>query len=183
MTDGTVRCWGDSPWNGVGSPSLATPRVKNVRQISTGDDMACALLGSAASPARDGIVSCWGRNDQGEVGREPDNDWHADGLPVPIDHVTSVTAGEAHACAIRDDGSITCWGSNGDGELGRGRQGPPELPAAVPGITGAAELALGADHACVLGRDHTIWCWGSNAVGQVGDGTKERRTNPTRVAW
>jgi len=178
MKDGTVRCWGDSPWSGVGGPSLAAPRVSGATRITTGDSMACALLSS-------GKVTCWGRNDQGELGREPDNDWHADAIAVPVEGVAIVVAGESHVCATLRGGSgkVVCWGSNGDGELGRGKQGPPERPGAVPALDGVVELALGADHACARASDATIWCWGSNAAGQLGDGTNERRTSPVRVAW
>jgi alpha-tubulin suppressor-like RCC1 family protein len=180
MNDGTVRCWGDSPWNGEGGPSLARPAVTGAVAITTGDSMACALLG--AGP-KDGTVSCWGRDDQGELGRDPDNDWHAAPVTVPVDGVTSVVAGEAHICAIVRDASVRCWGSDGDGELGRGMQGPPQAPGPVPGLTDVVELALGADHACALNRAGAVACWGSNAHGQLGDGTTERHTSPARVAW
>jgi alpha-tubulin suppressor-like RCC1 family protein len=177
---GHVQCWGDSPWSGVGGPSLATPDVVGATQITTGDSMACALLGLVST----GPVVCWGRNDQGELGREPDNDWHPKPLGVPgLNQVTRVTAGEAHVCAIVNGGSVICWGSNGDGELGRGTLGEPQRPGPVPGLSGIVDLALGADHACALARDHSIACWGSNAVGQLGDGTTARRTTPARVAW
>jgi alpha-tubulin suppressor-like RCC1 family protein len=192
MKDGTVRCWGDSPWNGTGGPSLASPRVAGATRVTTGDAMACALAGGEG-------VTCWGRNDQGELGRSPDNDWHAQPQRVVVPatcsaagqegRVTGVTAGESHVCAVVVGGCVSCWGSNGDGELGRGSQGRPESPGAVPGLEGVEELALGADHACARTRASagtgggTIWCWGSNAQGQLGDGTTERRTTPTRVAW
>jgi alpha-tubulin suppressor-like RCC1 family protein len=176
MSDGTVRCWGDSPWNGVGGPSLARPSVIGAVAITTGDSMACALLNG-------GAATCWGRNDQGELGRTADNEWHSTPLSVPLQNLTSVVAGEAHVCALLGDATVSCWGSDGDGELGRGKQGPPEPPGPVPGLTDIGELALGADHACALSKSGTIRCWGSNAHGQLGDGTTERRTLPAAVAW
>jgi alpha-tubulin suppressor-like RCC1 family protein len=174
LREGRVRCWGDSPWNGAGG--LAAPRVGGVTRITTGDAMACAVVAS-------GTVTCWGRNDQGELGREPDNDWHPVPLAVPIEAASDVTAGESHVCAtLRAGSTLICWGSNGDGELGRGSQGPPERPAPVAGLRGVSEVALGADHGCARAGG-TVWCWGSNAQGQIGDGTLERRTAPVRVAW
>jgi alpha-tubulin suppressor-like RCC1 family protein len=178
LNDGSVRCWGDSPWNGVGGPSLAHPKLAGAVQVTTGDAMACVLLQVSTGP-----VLCWGRNDQGELGRAPDNDWHTDPGQVPLHQVTSVTAGEAHVCAIEADRTVVCWGSNSDGELGRGTQSTSERPGAVPGLTDVQELALGADHACALDSHGVVWCWGSNAFGQLGDGTTERRTAPARVAW
>jgi alpha-tubulin suppressor-like RCC1 family protein len=187
MRDGSVRCWGDSPWNGTGGPSMATPRIARATHLTTGDTMACAL---------GQYLTCWGRNDQGELGRPTDNDWHPRPEVVPLGicpgeqgPVVGLTAGQSHVCAIVANGSTTCvscWGSNSDGELGRGWQGHPEGPDVVPGVAGVAEMALGADHVCarlVAGGASSIWCWGSNAHGQLGDGTTERRTTPARVAW
>jgi alpha-tubulin suppressor-like RCC1 family protein len=179
MGDGSARCWGDSPWNGVGGPSLARPRLTGAVQITTGDAMACVLTDAK-------LVKCWGRNDQGELGREPDNDWHAEPLEVPLGSIApvrSVAAGEAHVCAVSQEGALDCWGSNGDGELGRGSQGPPERPGPVSGLRGVVEVAAGADHACARTGDGAVWCWGSNAHGQLGDGATERRTVPAKVAW
>lgn len=47
-----------------------------------------------------------------------------DGDPISevrfsIPRVTTVAAGDTHACAARSDGSVWCWGSNARGELGR----------------------------------------------------------------
>jgi hypothetical protein len=208
MRDGTVRCWGDSPWNGAegsggggvggsgGAPSLAAPSVRGAVQVTTGDSMACVASGSAG-------VSCWGRNDEGELGLPPDNDWHPQPARVPFPNlcpgtkpgeVLDVSAGESHACAVVSGGDscVYCWGSNADGELGRGTQGQPEGPSVLRAnadVRGIAQLALGADHVCALQApefiaDHSgLWCWGSNAQGQLGDGTTDRRTTPARVAW
>jgi hypothetical protein len=191
MRAGTVRCWGDSPWNGAGGP-MVDPRIREARQVTTGDAMVCVREGPAG-------VSCWGRNDQGELGQAPDNDWHAQPSRVAIPtlcpgtkpgEVIDVSAGESHVCAVVSGGGcVWCWGSNGDGELGRGSQGQPEGPGLVGGgLRGIDELALGADHVCARGAaagdDHGgIWCWGSNAQGQLGDGTTERHPTPVHVAW
>jgi alpha-tubulin suppressor-like RCC1 family protein len=147
--------------------------------VTTGDSVACAPITVSTAP-----VLCWGRNDQGELGRATDNDWHAEPSQVPgVHQVISVVAGEAHICAIQSDRTVSCWGSNGDGELGRGTQSTSERPAPVPGLSNVQELALGADHACALDGGGVIWCWGSNAFGQLGDESNERRTAPARVAW
>jgi alpha-tubulin suppressor-like RCC1 family protein len=178
MGDGTVRCWGDTPWSGS-APTLAHPVLAGAAlQITTGDAVACARTGAS------GVVECWGRNEQGELGKGPDMDVHE--RPIAVAAATKaaqVAAGEAHLCAVLTDASVLCWGSNTDGELGRGTRSTTELPGPVPGLSGVADVALGADHACARLRDGNVACWGSNVSGQLGDGTRVSRPAPTPVVW
>ena len=113
---GDVYCW----VNGQ-APADAT-RVRNLTDVveaSVGFFNGCGLH-------RDGGVSCWGRNDLGEIG-----DGTTTGRDQPVrlagivDAVAvSVTVGNPgvnpHACALHEDGSASCWGSNEVGQLGDG---------------------------------------------------------------
>ena len=178
LADGTARCWGEGAWSDGAKPSFAKPpAVKNAKSIATGDSHACV------APATGGVV-CWGRNDQGELGANPDDDNHV--MPLAVRNVTGgaqkLSAAESATCALMADASLRCWGDNSDAERGRGAQSTQELAGPVKDLAPVADVAVGADHVCVLAKDGTPWCWGSNHDGQIGDGTNDRRTTPVKVS-
>jgi len=176
MDGGEVVCWGEGPWAGEGSVDFHAPAIDGARSLATGDSFGCAVTST-------GAVQCWGRNDEGELGVNPDENNHV--APVTVRFVTSATkvdAGESNACALLASGAVACWGSNTEGELGRGARSVQELAAEVKGIAKARDVAMGADFACALGRDDSLACWGSNHKGQLGDGTQTDRFAPVRVA-
>ena len=95
MTDGTARCWGEGPWSSTARGlSYADPKLSGVRDVSTGDSFACAIVGGKAP------VLCWGRNDQGELGVNPDEDNHT--APVAVRNIASaplrLSSAESHTC-------------------------------------------------------------------------------------
>lgn len=172
LTDDTARCWGEGVWG----TSFSRPSLTGVKYVATGDPFACAILAT-------GGVSCWGRNDQSELGTAPDSEDHTKPLALPgLAGVTQIAAAESHACALTAAGDVLCWGDNTDGESGRGTQTTGESVGPVPGLTKVLELAMGADHVCAR-RDGDVYCWGANRSGQLGDGTKEMRMSPTRVRF
>lgn len=64
-----------------------------------------------------------------------------------------VSAGDSHACAVRDDGVVRCWGNNF-----QGKADPPAMPY--------SQVLAGGDHTCVLDQAHSprgggmVLCWG-----------------------
>jgi len=132
----------------------------------------------------DGVASCWGLNDNGQLGDGTRTDRST---PVPVAttqrFATIVAAGartrsEAHTCALTEDGAAYCWGVNNNGQLGDGSTTTRLTPVAVVGGHAFASLTAGtgADqlqgHTCgVRGRDGAIYCWGDNFEGQLGLGT------------
>ncbi|HEX7603719.1 MAG TPA: hypothetical protein VF316_19005 [Polyangiaceae bacterium] len=176
LTDDSVRCWGDGVWGAERGTSFAKPPLAGVKYVTTGDPFACAVLAS-------GTVSCWGRNDQSELGTTPDSEDHVKPIAVAgLANVTVLAAAESHACALTAGGDVLCWGDNTDGETGRGTQTTGESVGPVPGLSKVLELAVGADHVCAR-READVWCWGANKSGQLGDGTKDTRFSPTKVRF
>jgi len=177
MNDGSARCWGEGVWGGQTKVSFATPGVKGARTISTGDSFACVA-------AATGAPQCWGRDDQGELGVNPDEDDHT--TPVEVRGVAGpvlrLASYESASCAELADRTLACWGDNSDGELGRGDQTTQELAGPVKGLGPVADFAVGADHVCAITTDGAIHCWGNNRTGQIGDGTNESRFAPVKVA-
>ncbi len=177
LAEGTINCWGEGIWGApAGKESFASPGVAHAKQIATGDGFGCALIDA-------GSVMCWGRNDEGELGTQPDADNHTQAAAVPrITSALQVVAAESHMCAVTAGNTVTCWGANDEGELGRGTRTLGEPPQSLVNLR-AAQIAVGADHTCVLTPEADVMCWGSNRNGQLGDGTLEQRLTPTKAVF
>jgi alpha-tubulin suppressor-like RCC1 family protein len=159
-----------------------TNACATVVQISAGESHTCAVLS-------DGSVKCWGSNDYGQCGQDPETLFELTSpMTVPnLAGVTKVTVGYDFSCALLSNGTVKCWGSNYNGQLGQGNEDFTEhpTPVAVSSLTGIQELAASSQgwHVCAAGSSSGggIWCWGYNAAGQLGDGTKVDRLSPTPV--
>lgn len=188
-----VRCWGDNAYGQLGYGNTqdigdAPTRLpytagdvalgpEPVVQLAAGSDHTCALLES-------GVVSCWGRNDFGQLGYgRTDN--LADGEPVTsFGYVTlgglatRIAAGGDHTCAVLVGGAVRCWGYNVYGQLGYGNTddiGDDETVYSAGNVDLGAgvvvkELALGEYHTCALTNAGAVKCWGANYYGQLGYG-------------
>jgi alpha-tubulin suppressor-like RCC1 family protein len=134
-----------------------------LRDVAAGVDHACALRA-------DGTVSCWGRNDDGQLGdgtRTPRSlNVAVAGVPVAV----AIGAGMRHTCAVTAAGEVFCWGADEAGQLGDGGGVSSDVPIAVAGITTAVRVAAGGAFSCAVLRDGTALCWGDNSLGQLGDG-------------
>jgi alpha-tubulin suppressor-like RCC1 family protein len=176
--DGTVPCWGEGLAARPGRASHAAQvlDVAKATAISTGDTFVCAIV--AAQPR------CWGRNDEGELGVNPDKETRTKpALVKNVNGIVKLSSAEARTCALGKDETVRCWGSNQDGELGRGMQSTSEPAGVVEGLAGVAEIAVGAGHVCARTREGALYCWGGKRQGQLGDGTNERRPQPVPVVW
>ncbi len=175
MSDKTLRCWGDDGVGQLGagkaladddgqSPVRTVQGVANAMQISASGTTSCALLSS-------GGVSCWGGNDQAQLGLsvEPpaaDGDRHPTPSPValPETGASRVDVGVQSACAILVDGEVFCWGANDQAQLGRPASEPLGGPANVKSLTGKiARTAAGTHTAFAVDGVGRIQSWGATA--------------------
>ena len=177
LKDGAVRCWGEGGWAPDARATFSNPGISRATAISSGDSFACALSVS-------GDVTCFGRNEQGELGANPDEDNHVQPVAVRgIKEAIGIGSAESHSCAILRDKSISCWGSNTEGELGRGTTTTQELAGAVGGISNVVNVVPGADHVCARTQAGSVYCWGNNRYGQIGDGSKAARLTPVKISF
>jgi len=124
-----VHCWG---------PTSGIPNLTDIIQISGSYGRFCALDSRK-------MATCWGKGD------EPYSDVLA---PAPSDiqgHITSIVAGDRHACAIYDDpirkvGGVTCWGGNFAKERVQ--------------VAGAVQISSFRDENCALSGSGKVKCWG-----------------------
>ncbi len=139
--DGAVRCWGWGDLGQLGGATTTTcgaqsrpfqcsqgpaavPSLSSVAALSAGRYHTCAA-------GEDGVVRCFGRNDNGQVGVAPSNQTTCSSFPdtfpclrtpteAAVSASTALSLGDYHACAVTRAGEVRCWGWNPFGQLGDG---------------------------------------------------------------
>lgn len=192
--DGTVSCWGDNEagqlgnnrarlnWNVWEQLSPVPVRVEDITDaisVDSGAQYSCALHESAT-------VSCWGNNDNGQLGNGQMGTEAESPVPVPVEGISGVKAistGAFHTCALHQTGTVSCWGDNLFGQRGANQTPfPSALPVEVSGINDAIAITAGAFHTCILHQDGTITCLGFiNLIGELGNLQVSYSVVPVRV--
>lgn len=160
------RAVGDDETPAAAGSAAMVPLAGPAAEVVAGQGFACARLD-------DGRVQCWGRGDEGQLGRGP-----ASGSQPPREVLLGGTAvelvaGRAHACARLSEGAVRCWGLDDTGRLGYGRavgSAPPTSTGNVPLGGVATRLVAGGAHTCALLETGRIRCWGDGSNGQLGYG-------------
>ena len=159
------------------TPVAVTGLESGVAAIAAGYEYNCAINSA-------GAASCWGYNEQGELGNGVDAQVLS---PVPVQGLGSGVAdigeGYHHTCAITSDSALLCWGLNDHGQVGDGTTLERDEPVPVVGLgDDVASVVGGYDHTCALTTDGAVKCWGDNRSGQLGDGTNVDRHTPVDVS-
>ncbi|WP_353852917.1 hypothetical protein [Dehalobacter restrictus] len=135
----------------------------------------------------DGSVWTWGSDYSGQLGNgtmTPYKSLQKPGSVVPekiIDSdVTSVSAGQNHAMALKKDGSVWGWGENLVGQVGVAKEPYYTTPQQIV-ANGCKYVSAGYKHTVALMSDGSVWAWGMNNYGQLGDGTTTNSTVPKKV--
>ncbi|WP_438021945.1 RCC1 domain-containing protein [Sorangium sp. So ce233] len=164
---------------GPGGGAPGEPAVVRVDSLAAGPFHTCGI--------QEGRLSCWGANDQGQLG-VGDTDDRTTPAPIEGDDWAEIVNGELHGCARRLGGSLWCWGANGEGQLGSGADAadPVVTPAFVSIVAPVAQLGSTYLHTCAVDLDRALWCWGDNKEGQLGlddpfPGDGVDRDRPARV--
>lgn len=189
LEDGILRCWGkrflpattdnigDVP-NEMGANLPAIDLGANVESVSLSDDYGCALLW-------DQNVKCWGDNNYGRTGGGADT--FVGDVPselgtalatLPLGgEVTTIYAGQNHACAMLENGDVKCWGANDYGQIGQGHanhmgdaDGEVAALNVIPLGRAAMSIAVGPRHSCAVLLEGTLKCWGYNQNAELGLG-------------
>jgi alpha-tubulin suppressor-like RCC1 family protein len=137
------------------------PLINDAIHVDASEQHTCAVR-------RSGDVTCWGRNQLGQVnGVASDTFAQPTTVTLPASAV-EVGASLTFSCARLADGTVACWGDNGKGQLGSNSAG--RGPTLVPGLAGVRQIAAGLDFACALRETGEVLCWGSDEFGQHGAG-------------
>jgi alpha-tubulin suppressor-like RCC1 family protein len=177
-SDGSVKCWGESPQNGGGTASnssipTAVAGSLVATTVSGGQTHYCALTSTSDA-------WCWGTN------ALPDTTGSVVTTNAPTEvqsdiSWSAVSPGSAHNCAIDASQVAYCWGSNTSGQLGDQSTTTRFTIRPVQGGFTFTQIASGGSHTCGL-SGAAAFCWGSNQFRQLGDGSTEpNRTAPTVV--
>jgi alpha-tubulin suppressor-like RCC1 family protein len=177
LASGGVKCWGDNLYGvlgttsvpntkaGIASSPVSVEGITDAASVSVGFGDACVLH-------KDATVSCWGRNEHGQVGNASVPTGSNALAPTPVTvtgltGVTSISTGAWHSCAITTI-DTRCWGADNAGQLGNGSDlGDTVTPVSVTGGRTFQQLG-GTEGSC--GRSNgTAYCWGPNLFRQVGN--------------
>jgi alpha-tubulin suppressor-like RCC1 family protein len=91
-----------------------------------------------------------------------------------------VSAGGAHAAAIKTDGTLWTWGAGVNSRLGNASIS--DAPTPVTTFAGGTNwkqvsASIGA-HSAAIKTDGTLWTWGSGTTGQLGNNVVTDRSTP-----
>jgi alpha-tubulin suppressor-like RCC1 family protein len=189
LQDGTPRCWGSNHQGAVGTDhgsQVATIRLGNVVSVVPFGLANCALL-------RDGKVYCWGAglgtgdHPRQLLGTTAIASLSSNGGQLcallktsavactdrnnrftrksGLSNVVAVSAGSAHACAVKNSGLVFCWGYLSNFSM-ESRHNPlledgikHKRPVEIPEIRNAIGVDATGSQDCALLRDGTIKCW------------------------
>lgn len=187
LAGGQVQCVGANNYGALGNDEVELDMffagapvdvlgLKDALTMDTFVDHNCAVL-------RGGEVSCWGRNENGQLG---DGTKKNAARPVEVaglQGVIDVEVGTNHSCALLGAGDVYCWGDGELGQLGQGALEPSLAPVKVVGLRGVVQLSAGSYHTCARTGAGDVYCWGLNRQGQIGhEDTKTNLAEPTKVA-
>ncbi len=140
--------------------------------IATGASHSCAVTNAG--------VTCWGANDQGQLG---DGTTTARATPVYAVGLTwgyqAVAAGDAFSCVLDTATAVTCWGDNSHGQFNSRDMMSSLIPRL--GSSGYIAFSAGAAHMCALTQIGWPVCWGGNSSGQLGSGDMVDSVTPLNL--
>ncbi|MGB0258073.1 MAG: CARDB domain-containing protein, partial [Coraliomargarita sp.] len=201
IRNGALWAWGSNDRGQLGDGTQENSDVPV--QISLETNWVEVAVGEDFSMARNelGLVYLWGDNTYGQLGFGPVyNDPAIDivttvpNTPLDLNSYIAISAGKAHAHAIRSDGTLWAWGignvPTGGNELGILVGGAinlpvgPVLPTQVGAGSGWTDLFSGYETTYALRNSDTetgqLWAWGGGGI--MGNGsTNEVYNVPTRI--
>jgi alpha-tubulin suppressor-like RCC1 family protein len=160
---GELRCWGDNRYGQCGDGTTTTPRTSPAAPVPLGMGALAVAVGHgfACGYGTSREVRCWGRNEQGQLGRGTVSSLETALASNPVTTgATVIAAGWGRACAASSGtgSALQCWGNGDAGTLGGMLSSASPIGLSVPATPTA--LAVGARHVCAI-VDSSLYCWGA----------------------
>jgi len=164
LAAGTPYCWGTDKTMGTSPPTaLALSSISSAtyRPYDFAAGHQCVLDTS-------GVVSCWGSNEFGELGRGSIGAPNLTVMPIAsartYTHVVTTQGYAAKTCAIPTGGlaEVDCWGDFAGASV--------PVPTARTLSAVPVDLVAGGETLCARFADGTRECLGNGLEGQFGDG-------------
>jgi alpha-tubulin suppressor-like RCC1 family protein len=139
---GAVACWGYNRYGQLGngtSGDTPNPTPSNVAGITDATALGGGFLHVCALRAN-GIVSCWGRGSDGQLGNGAILNDASTPTAVPVqvvglNNAIGIGAGSGdHTCAPTATEALLCWGKNDTGQLGNGTLNTGYSPVSAVGF-------------------------------------------------
>jgi alpha-tubulin suppressor-like RCC1 family protein len=181
--DARVFCWGDNRQGQLGNNSKLEkliPSEVDTRNLNPEERFTKITSGSFHTCGLTNLnnVFCWGGDNLGNLGIGTYQDRYVptalDTRNIPRDeHITQLSSGSNHSCAITSKGKTFCWGNNYHGQLKFFREEMSNVPVYTysPVLSYAKKfvaLSSGGFHTCGVTTEKEIFCWGDNEFGQLG---------------
>jgi len=185
LDNGTLSCWGAGIFgqmgNGTTEVRYVEPTLVNMTGVFDGKMIAQAAVGwfQVCAVTTDNVLSCWGRNVEGQLGNGTFDDSSTPTLAVVTglsgQVISSINGGTYSMCLTTTVGGAYCWGKNTRGQLGDGTLINRNVPTSVDmsGILAGervATIAVSSESGCATTTTGRAACWGQNQFGQLGTG-------------
>jgi regulator of chromosome condensation len=153
---------------------ILLPGLKNIKQISCGENHALALDDK-------GIVYAWGCGGQSQLGRRlVGRHAYLQLLPTPValpktGKIVDICAGPNHSFAVEKEGTVWVWGLNNLAQCGMYPYKTEQIddlvinaPTKLKSLSNIKMMAAGATHSLALTSDGTIMSFGNVQNGCLG---------------
>jgi alpha-tubulin suppressor-like RCC1 family protein len=183
-TNGTLWAWGMNT-NGQLGKNDVTHRSSPVQEVLANTKWKMVSSGAyhAAATRSDGTLWTWGRNTNGQLGK---NDVVHRSSPVQEVTAgttwTTVACGGYHTAGIKSDGTLWAWGQGSSGQLGDNSITSKSSPVqTLTAGTNWKQIIGGQNFSAAIKTDGTLWAWGHNDYGQLGQSDNVHRSSPIQV--
>ncbi|MFV8248982.1 hypothetical protein [Bdellovibrio bacteriovorus] len=192
-----VKCWGFNRFgemgNGLWGDGFRAVAFSPGQSPETYTQVV-ATLASTCALRTNKTVTCWGQNDEGQLGVNNRNSFSRPQYTLPLTNVKKISGKYQSYCALTEAGAVWCWGYNGTGQIGNNDGSgtrvlaPYQIPTVYPnGVVALPasikDISVGYNHTCAINSSGGVLCWGNNGAGESGQADiSTSRPYPSAIA-